>query len=196
VPQLRDYLKWIHSVSEHVRFFMPITSHDSGSPAQEFGGVESTVPRYVAAALLGTGATGITQGVEWGVPEKIQFIGKQPRLIHTGQPPFGEFLRKVNEILVAQPALRRGGNCQFIDGNHHAVIAAFRKDDRPGKSGLLVLCNFDIHHEHRFHADLSELLETKRHAHCVDLMDGRERTFTAAQVNLVLPPAAACVLLF
>ncbi len=54
VPQLREYLKYIHSVSEHVRFFMPVTSHDSGSPAQEFGSTESTVPRYIAAALLGT----------------------------------------------------------------------------------------------------------------------------------------------
>jgi len=70
VPQLREYLKYIHSVSEHVRFFMPITSHDSGSPAQEFGSVESTIPRYIAAALLGTGATGITQGVEWGSPKR------------------------------------------------------------------------------------------------------------------------------
>ena len=55
---------------------------------------------YVAVALLGTGATGITQGVEWGVKEKINFIGKQPKLAFTGEPMFGDFLRKVNQILV------------------------------------------------------------------------------------------------
>ena len=75
VPQLREYLNYIHRVSKHVRYFMPITSHDAGSPAQEFGSADSTVPRYVAAALLGTGATGIVQGVEFGEMEQIKFIG-------------------------------------------------------------------------------------------------------------------------
>ncbi|HVT80006.1 MAG TPA: alpha-amylase family glycosyl hydrolase, partial [Phycisphaerae bacterium] len=103
VPQLRGYLKYIHSNAGQVRFYMPITSHDSGSPAQEFGGVQSTIPRYVAAALLGTGATGITQGVEWGVPQKIDFIGKHSRIDSPKPPPFGEFLRQVNEILAAEP---------------------------------------------------------------------------------------------
>ena len=86
VPQLREYLKYLHSISAHVRFFMPITSHDSGTPAQEFASVQATIPRYIAAALLGTGATGITQGVEWGQKEKINFIGKQPKLVPTDTP--------------------------------------------------------------------------------------------------------------
>ncbi|HWE04131.1 MAG TPA: alpha-amylase family glycosyl hydrolase [Tepidisphaeraceae bacterium] len=196
VPQLRDYLKYIHSVSEHVRFFMPITSHDSGSPAQEFGAVESTIPRYVAAALLGTGATGITQGVEWGMKQRINFIGKHEKLIHAGKPAFGDFLRKVNEIVAAQPAFRRGENCRFVDNNHHAVIAAYRKDARPGKIGFLVICNFDILHEHAFEADLSQILGTKGPVHCVDLLNGEERNFASAQVCLVLGVCAAHVLMF
>lgn len=196
VPQLRDYLKYIHSISEHVRFFMPITSHDSGSPAQEFGAVESTIPRYVAAALLGTGATGITQGVEWGLKERINFIGRHPKLTHTGQAMFADFLRKVNEIVATQPAFRRGENCQFVDNNHHAVIAAFRKDARPGKSGFLVICNFDILSEHAFEADLSQILGTKGIVHCVDLLNGQEWTFAGARVSLVLKVCAAHVLMF
>jgi hypothetical protein len=196
VPQLREYLKWIHSLSEHVRFFMPITSHDSGSPAQEFGAVGSTVPRYVAAALLGTGATGMTQGVEFGLKEKIQFIGKQPRLKMEGEPMFGDFLRKVNEILLTQPAFRRGENCEFVDGNHHAMIAAFRKDSRPGKVGFLVVCNFDILNEHVFEADLSKLLGTEGGVRCVDLLDGEEREFPATEVSLELAVCGAHVLMF
>jgi hypothetical protein len=196
VPQLRDYLKYIHSVGEHVRFFMPITSHDSGSPAQEFGAIQSTIPRYVAAALLGTGATGITQGVEWGMKERINFIGKHPKLTQTGEPMFGDFLRKVNEILVAQPAFRRGENCLFVDNNHHAVIAAFRNDVRPGKGGFLVVCNFDILSEHAFETDLSQLLGTKGPIHCVDLLTGEEKNFTSARVCLVLGVCAAHVLMF
>jgi hypothetical protein len=196
VPQLRDYLKWVHSISDHVRFFMPVTSHDCGSPAQEFGAVESTIPRYVAAAMLGTGATGITQGVEWGLKQKINFIGRHPKLKHEGQPMFGDFLRKVNEILIAEPAFRRGENIQFVDENHHAVIAAFRKDTRPGKSGFLVICNFDILNEHPFEADLAEILGTDKAVYCIDLLTGQEWIFPHACVSLVLAKYAAHVLRF
>ena len=88
-PDLRNYLRYVHHVSEHVRYFIPVTSHDSGSPAQEFGVAESTVPRYVAAALLGTGATGIVEGVEWGAPRRIDFIGRKPRAVPQGEPRLG-----------------------------------------------------------------------------------------------------------
>ncbi len=196
VPQLRDYLKYLHSIAAHVRFFMPITSHDSGSPAQEFGSVESTIPRYVAAALMGTGATGITEGVEWGVKDKINFIGKQPKLAQPVSPMFRDFLRKVNDILAAHPAFRLGQNCQFVDNNHHAVIAAFRKDPRPGKSGFLIVCNFDILNEHAFEADLSQLLGTTGPIHSVDLLSAQEKNFAHAHVAFVLPPCAALVLMF
>ena len=196
VPKLREYLKYIHSISEHVRFFMPITSHDSGSPAQEFGAVESTIPRYIAAALLGTGATGITQGVEWGLKERINFIGKHPKLVHEGEPIFGEFLRRVNEILTAEPVFRRGDNCTFVDNNHHAVIAAFRKDARPGKIGLLVVCSFDILGEQPFEADLSDILGKDKPVNCVDLLTGKEHTFSSAKIKLILPKCAAMVLGF
>lgn len=196
VPQLRDYLRWIHSVSAHVRFFMPVNSHDSGSPAQEFGAVESTVPRYVAAALLGTGATGITQGVEWGAKERINFIGRPSRLIREGKPPFADFLGRVNDILATQPAFRRGENCQFVDNNHQAVIAAFRRDARRGKSGFLVICNFDILNEHAFEVDLSQILGTEGPIHCVDLLTGQDIAFARARVNLVLKVCAAHVLMF
>ncbi len=196
VPQLRDYIKYIHSIAEHVRFFMPITSHDSGSPAQEFGSVQSTVPRYIAAALLGTGATGITQGVEWGTKEKIEFIGKRTKLTQTAAPVFGGFLRRVNEILAEQPALRRGDNCEFVDNNHHALIAAFRKDDRPGKTGFLIVCNFDILHEHAFEADLARQLGSNLEITCVELLTGGKRTFASATICVVLPVCGAYVFMF
>lgn len=196
VPQLREYMKYLHSISQSVRFFMPITSHDSGSPAQEFGSVESTVPRYVAAALMGTGATGITQGVEWGQLQKINFIGSQPKMIMKEPPKFGDFLRRVNEIVEREPAFRQGQNCQFVDNNHHAVIAVFRKDPRPGKVGFLIVCNFDIFHEHAFETNLSAFLITPGPHRCVDLLSGQERTFKDAEVCLVIPACSAVVLRF
>ena len=196
VPQLRDYLKYLHSMSQHVRFFMPITSHDSGSPAQEFGSVESTIPRYVAAALMGTGATGITQGVEWGIKEKINFIGKHPQLVPPAKPQFADFLRKVNDILVAEPAFRVGQNCQFVDDNHYAVIAVFRKDPRPSEKGLLVICNFDISRQHAFDVDLSKLLDTTATVNSTDLMNGKKYSFPNAHLSLLLDPCAAYIFKF
>jgi hypothetical protein len=196
VPQLRDYLKYIHSVSDHVRFFMPITSHDSGSPAQEFASVEATVPRYVAAALLGTGATGITQGVEWGEKERINFIGRHPRLSYSGEPMFGKFLKKVNEVHASHNAFRRGDNCEYVDKGHEAIIAAFRKDDTPGRKGFLIVCNFDILHEHAFEVDLSKILGTDGPVTCQDLLTGERKSFVSARVCLVLAVCAAHVLWF
>jgi hypothetical protein len=196
VPKLREYLKYIHSISEHVRFFMPITSHDSGSPAQEFGSVQSTIPRYVAAALLGTGATGITQGVEWGLKERINFIGTHPKLIHEGEPMFGEFIRRVNEIVSSEPAFRRGDNCVFVDNNHHAVIAAYRKDTRPGQVGFLVVCNFDILGEQVFEVDLAAVLGSDKPTQCVDLLTGKKTDFADAKASFVLPACGAMVLRF
>ncbi len=197
VPQLREYLKYIHSVSEHVRFFMPITSHDSGAPAQEFGSVASTIPRYVAAALLGTGATGITQGVEWGLKEKIQFIGKQPRLAHGGGTAmFADFLRRVNQILVEEPAFRCGENCEFVDRGHEAIIAAFRRDRQVGGTGCLVACNFDLTREHWLDVDLSRFLGRAGVVSCTDLISGEVFPFTSPRSAIRLAPCSAQVLKF
>ena len=196
VVQLRDYLKYIHSVADHVRFFMPVTSHDSGTPTQEFGSALSTIPRYVAAALLGTGATGITQGVEWGQKEKITFIGRHPKLMRVGPARFGEMLRRVNTILAEEPAFRHGNNYQFVDQGHAAVIAVFRKDTRPGRVGFLVICNFDILGPQDFEADLSSILGTKGTIHSIDLLDGEKRSFLNARVTLRLAACAAHVLQF
>ena len=191
VPQLREYLKQMHRVSEHVRYFMPITSHDSGSPAQEFGSSESIVPRYVAAAMLGTGATGITQGVEWGIAEKVEFIGHPPRLIRPPESKFAPFIKTVNKILADHPALRCGGNCHFVDNGHHAVIAAYRKDKG---AGYLVVCNFDIMGQQYIEMDLAGVLESSGPLICVDLLSGTVSKFPGPRVSFLLPASGALVL--
>ena len=196
VPELRDYLKHIHSVSEHVRFFMPITSHDSGSPAQEFASAQATIPRYVAAALLGSGATGITQGVEWGDSKKTEFIGRHPRIVRTGEPKFGKFLRLVNDILATHPTFRGGQNCKFVDNHHHAVIAAFRKNKPVPHSGYLVICNFDIMGDQVFETDLSQVLDISGPITCRDLLTNQTLVFTTPKIKVLLPACAAMVLMF
>jgi starch synthase (maltosyl-transferring) len=194
VPQLREYLKSMHRVSEHVRYFMPITSHDSGSPAQEFGSNESIFPRYVAAAMLGTGATGITQGVEWGQAEKIEFIGRRPKLPRPPESRFAPFIKTVNRVLSDHAAFHCGGNCHFVDNGHHAVIAAYRKD-KAATGGYLVICNFDIMGQQYIEIDLSSLLETSGLSAFRDLLTGKDFSFPGTRVNFLLSPSEALVLM-
>jgi hypothetical protein len=195
-PQLRDYLNYIHRVSEHVRYFMPITSQDSGAPAQEFGSADSTVPRYVAAALLGTGATGIPQGVEFGESERINFIGRQPRMRYPSSPRFARFIARVNAILAEYGAFRRGENCRFVDGEHPAIIAAFRRETGPQAFGFLVVCNFDTHNPQRIAVDLSAILQNDGPFSCTELLGGETRVLPHARFELDLQPCAAQVLRF
>jgi len=196
VPQLRDYLNYIHRVSEHIRYFMPITSHDCGCPAQEFGTADSTVPRYVAAALLGTGATGIPQGVELGEKERIDFIGTKPMMPYPAKPRFAEFIGKVNAILAKYPAFRRGENCWFVDDGHPAVIAAFRRDEEAGVSGFVVVCNFDTSKAQRIVIDLGPILRKDGPFTCYELLSGATTVFPHPRLDLLLPPCGTLVLKF
>jgi starch synthase (maltosyl-transferring) len=196
VPQLREYLNYIHRVSEHVRYFMPITSHDSGSPAQKFGTSDSTVPRYVAAALLGTGATGIPQGVEFGEKERIDFVGRKPKMPFPAEARFARFIGQVNAILADYPAFRRGANCRFVDDGHPAVIAAFRQDTEAQAFGFLVVCNFDTRGPQRITVDLTPVLGTDGPFSCRELLSGETQIFPHPRLELLLPPCAAQVLRF
>jgi len=194
VPQLREYLNYIHRVSGHIRYFMPITSHDSGSPAQEFATADSTIPRYVAAALLGTGATGIPQGVEFGEKERINFIGRKPKIVYPAEARFAAFIGRVNSILAEYPAFRCGENCRFVDNGHPAVIAAFRKSAGTQAFGFLVVCNFDTVNPQRIIIELAPVLETGGPLSCNELLTGETLNFPNPHLELLLPPSAAQVL--
>jgi len=196
VPKLREYLNYIHRVSKHIRYFMPVTSHDSGSPAQEFGSAESTIPRYVAAALLGTGATGIIQGVEYGINERIGFIGRKPKMIFPAEPKFAPFISRVNAILAEYQAFRTGENCRFVDDGHDAIIAAFRKDSGKQSFGFLVVCNFDIYSSHQITIDLTTMLETNEPVSYTELLRDEAFIIPNPHLELMLPPCTAQVLMF
>lgn len=195
VPQLRTYLNYIHRVSKHIRYFMPVTSHDSGTPAQEFGNAYSTIPRYVAAALLGTGATGIIQGVEFGNQEKISFIGRKPKMKFPTEPIFASFIAQVNTILANYPAFRHGDNCQFVDGGHQAIIAAFRRNTGSLVFGFLVVCNFDIGAWHRISIDLTSILGVDEPIPYCDLLCDKTDIFPNPRLELQLAPCSAQVLM-
>lgn len=196
VPKLREYLKYIHRLSGHLRFFMPVTSHDSGSPAQEFGSVDSTIPRYVAAALLGTGATGIIQGVEFGIEKKIEFIGRKSRLQYPSEIRFADFIARINSILAEYPAFRHGGNCNFVDYGHHAVIAAYRQETGSDTLGFLVVCNFDILSSQHITLDLSTYLGTGKHVSCTELLSGESVPIKGSSLDINMAACSAQVMKF
>ncbi len=196
LPQLREYINYLHRNSEHVRYFMPITSHDCGAPAQEFGTADSTVPRYVAAALLGTGATGMPQGVELGERERIDFIGRKSRMQFPGRPRFAEFIGRVNAILAEYPAFRRGANVRFVDNGHPAMLAAFRSDDGKQAVGFLVVCNFDTRSPQQIDVDLSSFLSKPGPHPCLELLSKEQVACDGSMLRLDLPPCSARVLKF
>lgn len=152
LPQLRDYLRFLHGDQRRIHVYFPITSHDSGSPAQEFGHVGSTHPRYVVAALCGTGCTGLVQGVEYGVPQRVEFIGRWPKqdFSSTGHD-YSDLIRRVNALMDRYPHFQLGGNLEFVDGGHEAVLAVLRRDPAGSAPPLLVVANFDTGREQWLH---------------------------------------------
>ena len=188
VPQLRDYLKYIHRVSEHIRYFMPVTSHDAGSPAQEFGTAESTVPRYVAAALLGTGALEFRR--EWSLARSngSSSSAVNPKMVFPAEARFGKFISQINAIVAEYSAFRCGDNCLFVDEGHAAVIAAYRRDPGTQSTGFLVACDFDIHNTERLVIDLGPHLNKDGPFTCTELLSGETLILPHPRFEIMLPP--------
>jgi hypothetical protein len=196
VPELREHLKYILRVSPQIRYYAPVTSHDSGSPSEEFGSAYATLPRYVVAALLGTGATGIAQGVEYGQTNRINFIGNQPKTVYPSVAIFGQFIRQVNDILAQYPAFRHVENCTFVDNNHAGIIAAFRQDTSGKDHGFLVVCNFDILGPQFITIDLAPFLPGPGPYTSIDLLTRHTDIHYSSVLDLRLAACATQVLRF
>ncbi len=156
--ELRRYFRYIHETAPVIPWFTPINSHDSGVPAEEFAHVLATRPRYILCTLLGIGATGLTQGVEVGIEEKINFIGRNP-----GQTPaltqheFWPLIQRAHELLVSCSVFQQQGNVEFVDHGHVAIIAALRLSRQAGEPHALVIANLDIHQQQSIHLNLQSL---------------------------------------
>lgn len=157
VPELRRYLGYLHHTSRNVRYFFPVSSHDSGVPAQEYGDVRSTAPRLVVSALLGPGPTGIVQGVEHGVRDKIRFIGPPSKAELSPGVSFVPLITRLFELVDAHPALQTAGNLAFFDADHDAILAAARKNPETGRAEVLVCVNLDIFGPQTLHCDLTSV---------------------------------------
>ncbi|MFO7535648.1 MAG: alpha-amylase family glycosyl hydrolase [Kiritimatiellia bacterium] len=154
-PALRHYIEYLHKVGGRLRHLCSVTTHDTGVPAQLFGADRSVVPRYAICALFTTGQTGLTQGAEAGVAERVPFIGPPYRLDLTAGPDFRPAVAAINALLAEHPVLREAGNLAFVDNGHPAVLGACRKPRQGGGNSFLLLANLDIHGVQHIGLDLA-----------------------------------------
>ena len=99
----------------------------------------------------------------------------------------------MNGLLAAHTAFRRGGNCEFVDAGHEAVIAAFRRDPERPAGGFLVACNFDIHRPQRVTCDLAGVMGHSGRIEGRELLAEQVASFEGPSVSLELPPCSAAV---
>ncbi|OGV61694.1 MAG: hypothetical protein A2283_07990 [Lentisphaerae bacterium RIFOXYA12_FULL_48_11] len=194
VPQLRGYLAEVHRRDKQTSHVLPITSHDSGTPAQEFGSVESTVPRYVISALMGCGATGLVQGVEYGLPQKIHLVGIKPAPEYTTGLNFTPFIAKINRIMDENSVFQRGDNIKFLDNGHDAIIAAYRFDEEKRCSEFIVLCNFDTFKPQSISIDLNDHIPGANIKFLEDLLTEKNITPSNGSIEITMQPCSAMVL--
>lgn len=154
---LRAYLKHCHEIGNRVPQYMPATTHDTGSPSELFGSAFAIVPRYFLTALLSTGQTGLVQGVEYGVPHKVGFIGRNQGFPFSRNVAIVDQLTRINSILEQNDCLHAVGNIQFIDEDHGAIVGAFRLEKNTAGAGMLLFANLDTTDSHYMSVNLGEI---------------------------------------
>lgn len=185
---LRNYIRYIHDIGRKVRFQLPLITHDTGVPAQLFGKAEAAVPRYAATALMGTGQTGIVQGVEHGYPEKIDFIGRKAPYTFRENAYIADGIRTINRVLTESSVFHRDGNLEFVDGNHGAVLGAFRRPDKENETGYLICANLDIHNGYTLRIDLSSCVRNSNTIQLEERMDGTRYLSLSDNITIDIEP--------
>lgn len=154
-PSLRHYIQYLHKVSGRLRHLCSITTHDTGVPAALFGADCATLPRYAVCALFTMGQTGLVQGVEHGIKQKLAFIGPSHQPDFTGGPDYRPFISRINALLAEHAAFRHAGNITFVDRGHEAILGAYRASPAPSDSAFLLFANLDIYHPQHISPNLA-----------------------------------------
>ncbi|MGD1152622.1 MAG: alpha-amylase family glycosyl hydrolase [Syntrophales bacterium] len=185
---LRNYLNYIHYIGRKVRFHIPITTHDTGAPAQLFGKAEAAVPRYAITTLMGTGQTGIVQGVEHGYPEKIDFIGRKEKYKFKDNLYIAEGIKNINRVLTESSVFHQDGNVEFIDNGHGAVLGALRRLDKESDKGYLIFANLDVHNGYHLQVDLSSFIENTKKIQMEDRISGDRHESQVSNIGIDIEP--------
>ncbi len=169
---LREYLRYLHEISKNIRFLTPVTTHDTGAPAQLYGTPEAAVARYFTLALLATGQTGMVQGTEHGVLEKIDFIGRKRSVSFPAPHRYDVLIRKINTLLHKYSLFHEGGNIRFVDQGHGALIAAVREGRKNPREKFLLISNLDTANAYKIKLPLSDMLLQKDRCRLQEMIRG------------------------
>ena len=85
----------------------------------------------------------LMQGVEYGEPKKLPFIGPPEPYVSRGRDDFAPLIRRLNELHETEQVFRQAGNIVFVDRNHEAILAACRINPESGAPSFFVCANFD-----------------------------------------------------
>jgi len=107
------------------------------------------------------------------------------------------FITRVNEIHRAYNVFRQPNNCQFVDGDHLAIIAAIRHDPLRSHECYLVAANFDVGASHSVTVDLSPFFSETGNLVSEELISkGPAALCTNLQSAVVLGPCQVVVIRF
>lgn len=193
-PELRRYLKNIHTHGG-LKYFLSLTTHDTESPTKEYGCVDSTKTRYMIYALMGTGQTGIVQGSETGIEEKIKFIGKNNKENSpvSGKTDLTGFFKSINNLLESDPVFQQIGNIHFVDNGHSTILAVVRSDAK-GKSAWLLIANMDIHNSASIVFNQKNFKLPFRRFNLTNVLTGREISIADMVFDFTLEPCETKIL--
>jgi len=185
---LREYLRYLHEISKNIRFLTPITTHDTGAPAQLYGTPESAVARYFTLALLTTGQTGMVQGTEHGVLEKIDFIGRKRSVSFPTPDRYNALFRKVNALLHNHTLFHEGGNIRFVDQGHGALIAAVREGRKNPQEKFLLVSNLDTAHSYKIRLSLADILLQTESCRLQEMIQGEKILLEGDALEIEVEP--------
>lgn len=185
---LREYLLYLHAISTKLHFLTPVSTHDTGAPAQLYGSPDAAITRYFTLALFATGQAGMVQGTEHALQEKINFIGRKRSLSFPALNRYNRVIRKVNQLLQNHALFHEGGNIRFVDQGHGALMAAVREGrKRPGEKFLLV-ANLDIGHPHSIKLDLSGVRQANQRCLLHERIKGGTLVLESDRLELEVEP--------
>ncbi|HBE02442.1 MAG: hypothetical protein A2096_17580 [Spirochaetes bacterium GWF1_41_5] len=141
-------------IAGKVQYYMPVTTHDTGAPAELYGSAEAVIPRYLITALMGCGKTGIVQGVEYGVLKKVEFIGRNRIIAGQFNPRLIEKIAAINNLLAGESVFHEYGNIKYADARHGAIVAAHRFKEN--SSGYIAVANLDNNKHYHASFDIRE----------------------------------------
>jgi len=168
----------------------PIRCSRRGRLALVFADVSSdtTVPRYFVTALFTSGQTGIVQGVEHGVAEQVEFIGRQPKRHFSDEPKYKPFITKVNSLIQQYRTFNNSGNIRFVDREHDTILAALRFGRQFGENDFLLLANLDVKHEQTIELDLAQLGLDSTPNRLQDLLSGQSIDVNETHLLITMGP--------